>query len=94
MSACSKSWPGIGRPAPRAEPPRGTSPQSRCSLSIGRRAHFWRRTIEILLIILVLALIFGGGFILRLIGLAVGIVVAIVGAAVILFFVVIFGILA
>jgi hypothetical protein len=39
-------------------------------------------------------LIFGGGFVLRLIGLAVGLVFGIVGVAVILFLVVIFGILA
>lgn len=46
---------------------------------------------EILVILLILALIFGGGFVLRLIGLAIGLVITIVAVAVVVVLVLAFG---
>lgn len=46
---------------------------------------------EIMIVLVVLALIFGGGFVLRLIGLALGLVIAIVIIAVVVVLVLAFG---
>jgi hypothetical protein len=48
---------------------------------------------DILIVLLILALIFGGGFVLKLIGLAIGVIVTIVAVAVVIVLVLAFGIL-
>ncbi len=46
---------------------------------------------DIILVLIILALIFGAGFVLRLIGLAIGVVLAIVAGAVVLVLILAFG---
>jgi len=48
---------------------------------------------DILIVLLILALIFGGGFVLKLIGLAIGVILTIVAVAVVIVLVLAFGIL-
>lgn len=48
---------------------------------------------DILIVLLILALIFGGGFVLKLIGLAIGVILTIVAVAVVIVLVLAFGII-